>query len=299
MNNIRGILLIVMAMAGFAIEDMFVKMLSSPWPTGQILIGLGLGSSTIFLLLALYKGDNLLARAAWSPLPLMRALCEAFAAAAFALSLALVDISTVAAVFQAMPLVITMGAALFLGEQVGWRRWSAIFVGFLGVLLIIRPGFEGFDPATLIVLIAVFAVAARDLLTRRIDSAVSSYVVSFQGFASLIFAGACMLPFTTKPLGSLGNTEAQMLAGAILFGAIGYWGIVTAMRVGEASVVAPFRYTRLLFSLAIGVFVFQERPDALTLLGASLIIGTGLYTFLRERALAKPVEPAHTDFPPD
>lgn len=299
MNNLRGILLIVMAMAGFAIEDMFVKMLSTPWPTGQILIGLGIGSSTIFLLLALAKGDNLLARAAWSPLLLMRALCEACAAAAFALSLALVEISTVAAVFQAMPLVITMGAALFLGEQVGWRRWSAIAIGFVGVLLIIRPGLDGFQPATLIVLVAVFAVAARDLMTRQIDSTVSSYVVSFQGFASLIFAGFCMLPFTTKPLGDLGTTEAQMLAGAIFFGAIGYWGIVTAMRVGEASVVAPFRYTRLLFSLAIGVFVFQERPDALTLLGASLIIGTGLYTFLRERALSKPVEPAHTDFPPD
>ncbi|SHJ26921.1 Permease of the drug/metabolite transporter (DMT) superfamily [Shimia gijangensis] len=299
MNNVRGILLIILAMAGFSIEDMFIKKLSAPLPTGQILIVLGLGSSLIFLVLAKLNGDRLLAPAAWGRLPMWRAFFEAIAAAAFAGSLALVELSTVAAVFQALPLAITMGAALFLGEQVGWRRWSAISLGFVGVLLIIRPGFDGFDPASLLVLIAVVTVAARDLITRRIDSAVSSYVVSFQGFASLIVAGGCMLAFTTKPIGIIGSFEAWMFAGAILFGAAGYWGIVTAMRVGEASVVAPYRYTRLLFSLVIGILVFKEEPDTLTILGASLIIGTGLYTFLRERRLDKPVEPPHSDFPAD
>lgn len=299
MNNLRGILLIVLAMAGFTIEDMFIKMLSDPLPTGQILIGLGLGSSLVFAVLAKMNGDRLLAPAAWTRLPLLRALLEAIAAAAFAGSLALVDLSTVASVFQAMPLVITMGAALFLGEQVGWRRWTAIGLGFVGVLMIIRPGLDGFQPNALIVLIAVFAVAARDLITRRIDSAVSSYVVSFQGFGSLLFAGALMLPFTSKPIGAIGVTEAQMFIGAILFGAIGYWGIVTAMRVGEASVVAPFRYTRLVFSLIVGVVIFHERPDLPTILGASLIIGTGLYTFLRERMLARAPAPLQPDFPTD
>lgn len=297
MNNARGILLIVLAMAGFAIEDMFIKKLSTPLPTGQILIGLGFGSSLIFAILAKLNGDRLLAPAAWGRLPMVRALSEAIAAAAFAGSLALVDLSTVAAVFQAMPLAITMGAALFLGEQVGWRRWSAICLGFVGVLMIIRPGFEGFNPATLIVLIAVLAVAVRDLITRRIDVAVSSYVVSFQGFASLIIAGLCMLVFTDRPLGEVGAPEARMFAGAIVFGAMGYWGIVTAMRVGEASVVAPFRYSRLLFSLILGFLVFNERPDLPTILGATLIIGTGLYTFLRERRLAKPIAPAQNEFP--
>lgn len=299
MNNVRGILLIVLAMAGFAVEDMFVKKLSTPLPTGQILIGLGLGSGLIFATLAKLNGDRLFARAAWTRLLMMRVLTEAVAAAAFAGSLAFVDLSTVAAVFQSLPLVITMGAALFLGEQVGWRRWSAISVGFLGVLLIIRPGFEGFNPATLIVLIAVLAVAVRDLITRRIDSAISSYVVSFQGFSSMIFAGGCMLLFTTKPVGDIGSTEAWMFAGAILFGAAGYWGIVTATRVGEASVVAPFRYTRLLFSMTLGFLVFHERPDLATILGATLIIGTGLYTFIRERRLSVPIDPPYPDFPAD
>lgn len=299
MNNVRGILLIIMAMAGFAVEDMFIKKLSTPLPTGQILIGLGLGSSLIFFVLAKLNKDRVFAPAAWKPLLLLRALTEAFAAAAFASALALVEISTVAAVFQALPLVITMGAALFLGEKVGWRRWSAISVGFIGVLMIIRPGLDGFNPSSLLVLIAVVAVALRDLITRQIDSAVSSYVVSFQGFFSLVITGFIMLFVTGTPTGEVGAVESLMFAGAILFGAAGYWGIVTGMRIGEASVVAPYRYTRLLFSMLLGFLVFNERPDALTLIGATLIIGSGLYTFLRERLLAKPIDPPHIDFPAD
>ena len=298
-NNVTGILLVVFSMAGFTVEDMFIKRLSADLPTGQILLILGIGSSLVFACLALAKGHSLTHRAAWAPLPLLRAASEAVAAMAFASALALVEISTVAAVFQAMPLAITMGAALFLGEQVGWRRWSAIALGFLGVLLIIRPGLEGFDPNTLLVLIAVFAVALRDLITRRIDAAVSSFVVSFQGFASLIIAAPLMLAFSPAKLAPLNAGHGLQIAGAVLFGVMGYWGIVTAMRIGEASVVAPYRYTRLLFSILVGVLVFGERPDLLTLTGATLIIGTGLYTFLRERALARPAPTLSPDFPQD
>lgn len=299
MNNIQGILLVVFAMAGFTIEDMFIKQLSDPLPTSQILIWLGLGSSLIFAALAVLRGDRIFAPEAWKALPLIRAAGEAVAAMAFASALALVDISTVAAVFQALPLVITMGAALFLGEKVGWRRWTAIGLGFIGVLLIIRPGMAGFDPATLLVLIAVFAIVVRDLVTRRLDPSISSYVVSMQGFGSMVVAGLVMMPFTTKAAGVIGSSEAAMFTGAILFGALGYWGIVTAMRLGEASVVAPYRYSRLLFSIIIGVVVFGERPDLPTLAGAALIIGSGLYTFLRERQLAKPVPLPQSEFPAD
>jgi len=198
-----------------------------------------------------------------------------------------VDISVVAAVFQATPLVITMGAALFLGEEVGWRRWSAICVGFAGVLMIIRPGLSGFEPAALFVLIAVVSITVRDLITRRIDVAVSSFVVSFQGFAVLIPSGLILLFFAETGARPIGATQGGMLAVAVLFGALAYYAITQAMRIGEASVITPFRYTRLLFSLLVGVAVFGERPDALTLLGALLVIGSGLYTFLREQRLAR------------
>ena len=287
MNNLHGILLVIAAMAGFTIEDMVIKQLSRTLPVGQILILIGLGSGLIFAALSTARRQSVLARAAWRPIFLARALAEATAAMAFVTALSLVDISVVAAVFQTTPLVITMGAALFLGEEVGWRRWSAICVGFAGVLLIIRPGLAGFEPAALFVLISVGAVAARDLMTRRIDIAVSSTVVSFQGFAAAVPAGAVLLWLSGAPAAAMSLADMGMLAGAVVFGAAAYFAIVRAMRIGESSVVTPFRYTRLLFSLAVGVLVFGERPDTLTLLGAALIIGSGLYTFLRERRLAR------------
>jgi len=287
MQNLHGILLVIAAMAAFTVEDALIKQLSTTLPVGQILIVLGLGTGTVFALIATARGHNIFARAAWRAPFLLRALAEATAAMSFVTALSLVDISVVAAVFQATPLVITMGAALFLGEEVGWRRWSAICVGFAGVLMIIRPGLSGFEPAALFVLIAVVSITVRDLITRRIDVAVSSFVVSFQGFAVLIPSGLILLFFAETGARPIGATQGGMLAVAVLFGALAYYAITQAMRIGEASVITPFRYTRLLFSLLVGVAVFGERPDALTLLGALLVIGSGLYTFLREQRLAR------------
>ena len=287
MNNLNGILFIIAAMAAFTLEDMFIKRLSGDVPVGQILMLLGLGSGTVFAAAAVYRGDNLFAPAAWRGAAILRTLSEAVGAVAFATALSLVDISTVAAVFQALPLVITMGAALFLGEQVGWRRWSAICVGFVGVLMIVRPGLAGFNPSVILVLVAVLAIAARDLLTRMVDSSVSSAVVSFQAFASVIVAGGLLLVSTGAEPTALDGRQVGMMLGGIVFGVAGYYAIVTATRIGDASAITPFRYSRLLFSILVGVLVFGERPDAMTLGGAALIIVSGLYTFVRERRLAR------------
>ncbi len=292
MNNLNGILLVIGAMAAFTLEDALIKQLSSWFPTGQILIILGLGAGGIFAALALATRQPLFSRQAWRPASLLRALSEAVAATAFVIALSLVDISVVAAVFQATPLAITMGAALVFGEQVGWRRWSAIFIGFAGVLLIIRPGLEGFEPAAVLVLVSVAGVAVRDLSTRVISSDVSSLVVSFQGFASLILSGAILLwlqgaePVRPTP------AQVWLIAGTLVFSVTGYYAIVRAMRVADASALQPFRYTRLVFSIIAGVLVFGERPDALTLTGAALIIATGLFTFLRERQISRALRTA-------
>ncbi|EBA16232.1 hypothetical protein RSK20926_20940 [Roseobacter sp. SK209-2-6] len=287
MNNLNGILFIIASMAAFTLEDMFIKRLSGEIPVGQILIMLGVGSGSVFAVMALIKGENLFAPKAWRGVVLLRSAAEALGAMAFATALSLVDISTVAAVFQALPLVITMGAALFLGEQVGWRRWSAICVGFAGVMMIVRPGLDGFDPSVILVLLAVLAIAARDLLTRLVDSNISSTVVSFQAFASLILAGLALLLITGEQARGIDLRQGGMMLGGILFGVLGYYAIVVATRIGDASAITPFRYSRLLFSILVGVIVFGERPDALTLCGAGLIIGSGLYTFMRERRMVK------------
>jgi len=287
LDNLRGILFVLLAMFAFTVEDAFIKQLSGTIAVGQILMLIGMGSAALFAGAALLRRRRLFAREAWRAPFLWRMLAEACAAMAFATSLSLVDLSVVAAVFQATPLAITLGAALFLGEEVGWRRWSAILVGFIGVLLIIRPGLDGFEPETLLVIVSVLCVAARDLITRRIDAEVDSTVISFQAFATLVVAGPFLLLATGGQMQSMTGAETAMIIGALTFSAIGYYGIVVGMRIGEAAVVTPFRYTRLLFSIIAGMLVFHERPDALTLSGAALIIATGIYTVMRERQLIR------------
>ncbi|MBT3954313.1 MAG: DMT family transporter [Rhodobacterales bacterium] len=277
----------LIAMAGFTMEDLFMKKLSVNLSTGQILITLGFGSSLVFALMAKSKGYKLTAKIFWSKGMLIRQFAEGIAAIAFITSLTLIPLSTVAAVFQATPLVITMGAALFLGEAVGWRRWLAIIVGLIGVLIIIRPGLNSFDPNVGYVLIAVLFVTVRDLITRKLPMNVPSTIVSFQAFASLIIAGGILIFLSDQKIVGLDKNQIYFVLGGIIFGVIGYYCIVASTRIGEAGVVTPFRYSRLLFAIIIGFLFFNERPDFLTLLGASIVIMTGIYTVLRERYLAR------------
>ncbi|WP_270730684.1 DMT family transporter [Shimia sp. Alg240-R146] len=287
MHNVKSSLLIVAAMFGFSVADMFIKQLTVTLHPGQVLMGLGLGSATIFLAIALITRTPILKRINWTPRLLLRSAAEAASGVMFAIALSRIDLSTAAAIFQAMPLVLTLFAAIFLGETVGWRRWSAVAVGFLGVLLIVQPGMGGFDVSSLLVLGAVLGIATRDILTRGIDPSVSSHVVALQGFLGFFIAGTILLVLSSAPLLPPAPSELARYAGAALFGATAYWCIVTAMRIGEASAVAPFRYTRLVFSMALGVMILGERPDWSTLAGSGLIVLAGLYTFLRERALAR------------
>ena len=285
MNNRTGILLMLAAMLGFTLEDVFIKQLSSTFSTAQILMTSGVFGSVFFTAVNLRKGHKFLKADVWTKATIARMLGEAIAAVAFVKALSLMPLSTVAAVFQVTPLAITMGAALFLGEQVGWRRWLAIGLGFIGVMLIIKPGVDGFDPSVIWVIIAVLGVVLRDLVTRVIPEHVSSSIISLQAFLAAIVVSSTLLIFTSDSLVAVSAKNSSLFAGAIVFGIAGYYAIVSAMRVGDASIVAPFRYTRLLFSLTTGMIIFGERLDNLSLLGSVIIIGTGLYTFLRERRL--------------
>lgn len=285
MNNRTGILLMLAAMLGFTLEDVFIKQLSSTFSTAQILMTSGVFGSVFFTAVNLRKGHKFLKADVWTKAIIARMLGEAIAAVAFVKALSLMPLSTVAAVFQVTPLAITMGAALFLGEQVGWRRWLAIGLGFIGVMLIIKPGVDGFDPSVIWVIIAVLGVVLRDLVTRVIPEHVSSSIISLQAFLAAIVVSSTLLIFTSDSLVAVSAKNSSLFAGAIVFGIAGYYAIVSAMRVGDASIVAPFRYTRLLFSLTTGMIIFGERLDNLSLLGSVIIIGTGLYTFLRERRL--------------
>lgn len=285
-ENQTGIFLMVLGMAGFAIEDLALKLLAQRLPVGQVLLTLGVAGAFVFGFAATRRGERVLSPALLHPAVLGRNASEMVGTFGFVLAIALSPLTTATAIFQATPLFVTMGAALFLGERVGWRRWTAIAVGFGGVMVVVRPGGEGFDPASLWAVLAVVGLGARDLFTRRIPGGIESLMLVTWGFASVALVGALQLLVTGGAVPPNG-IEAGGFALALVAGGLGYWALTESLRVGEVSAVTPFRYVRLVFALLLGTLVLGERPDAWTLAGAALIVASGLYSLLRERARAR------------
>ncbi len=283
MDNLRGAGLMVLSMLLFALEDMLIKFLAATLPIGQIVGMLGLGSAVLLAMVLTSQRQPLFTAQILTPAIMLRAVGELVGTVGFVTAIVLIPLSTASAILQATPLFVTLGAALFLQEQVGWRRWTAIFVGFLGVLLIIRPGLDGFDWQSLFALQGVIGLGIRDLATRRVPRQTSSLQLSFWAFLVLLPAAAFMMWVNNEVLTTPDRTAWAIYLVALFIGIIAYYTIVAAMRLGEISFVSPFRYSRILFALIIGVFVFSERPDALTLTGAAIIVGSGLYTLWRER----------------
>ena len=287
MDNLRGAALMTFAMLGFAIEDMFIKLMSGALPVGQIILMLGIGGAAVFAALTLWQGTPLFSRLFLTRIILLRNLGELVGTLGFVTAIVLTPLSSASAILQATPLAVTLGAALFLQEQVGWRRWSAIIVGFFGVLLIIRPGLDGFDANSLFAVQGVVGLAIRDLATRRVPRTTSSMQLSFLAFLTLVPTGFILLQINGAPMVAPDLHLWGLVGGAILLGVASYYAIVAAMRVGDVGFVTPFRYTRLIFAMCVGVVVFAEQPDTLMLVGSAIIVGSGLFTVWRERKQRK------------
>jgi drug/metabolite transporter (DMT)-like permease len=282
LDNLRGSILMVLAMLGFALEDMFMKQMANALPTGQILAMLGFGGGLIFAIVCWVQGQSLLARDVLHPMVLLRNFGEVFGTVGYVSAVILTPISSASAIFQATPLFVTLGAALFLQESVGWRRWVAIAVGFCGVLLIIRPGLDSFQPASLFAVQGVIFLGIRDLATRRIPRSISSMRLSTYAFAVIVPTGLVLMAVMGDSFAVPSGTDSWRIAGSIAAGVLGYYALVTATRLGDMSHIAPFRYSRLVFALIVGTTVFGERPDLATLIGAAIIVGSGTYAAIRE-----------------
>jgi len=181
---------------------------------------------------------------------------------------------------------VTMGAAVFFGEKVGWRRWTAIMIGFFGVLLILRPGFDGFMPASLLAVISTIFLAVRDLATRAMQFEISTTTVSIYAFLAVGISGFFAMPFFSAMV-IPSSIEIVYLISATFVGVIAYYAIVLATRNGDVSVISPFRYSRLVFAMLLSIIILSERPDLLTLSGASIIVVSGIYSFVREGRLKR------------
>lgn len=288
MDNIRGMAWMTLAMLGFALADMFIKFASETLPVGQILAMFGLGGALVFGAAAKREGAILLSPVLWMRPVMIRNISEMGGTICVVSAIALVPFSTFSAILQANPLLVTLGAALFLAEPVGWRRWTAIIVGLAGVLIIIRPGFEGFDANVWFAVFGVIFMSARDLATRPVPHSISAAQLSAYSMAAIVPGGLAVLALTGG--GAIWPEPLiwGAMAGALTMGLVAYFSITKAMRVGEISAVTPFRYTRLVFALIIALVIFDERPDLWTLIGAAIVIATGLYTFAREARLRRP-----------
>lgn len=287
MHNLRAALLMVLAMAAFACEDALLKGLSGTIPTGQLLAVIGFAGMVVFALWIAIGPEGLRLRNLLRPPVMLRNLCEGICAITFVTALATGDLSIASAILQAQPLLMTLGAALFLGEQVGWRRWLSIAVGFAGVLLIVKPGTAAFEFSSVLAIIAVITLAVRDLVTRRLPPEVGSGLLSAGAFGSMGIAGLVLLLIGGQQAVAPSGGQGALMAATLCFGLLGYITMVIATRIAEISVIAPFRYSRLLFAMLLAVTVFGERPDALTLLGAALIAGAGIYAMWREARLRR------------
>jgi drug/metabolite transporter (DMT)-like permease len=287
--NMRGALFMSLSMAGFTFNDSIVKLLTSNMNVAQVIFLRGAVASLLIYLLARQ-------RRALRPLRLLldrwvafRIIGELGGTLTFLIGLSHIPLANASAILQALPLAVTMAAALFLSEPVGWRRWGAILAGFVGVLIIVRPGLEGFSPYALMIVGTVIFAAVRDIATRMVNAAIPSLFLSTVTAVGVTIAGLVLI----GPMGGWRPVSAAdfgliSLAGCLLL--VGYQFIIMSMREGEISFIAPFRYTSFIWALLLGMVVFGEYPDAFMITGGSIVIGSGLYTLYRERirSTAKP-----------
>ena len=276
----------MMSMACFAVEDTFIKLLSARLPATQILFSIGFGGALITLVLAIVLNVKLANKILLDKHVISRTIADLFGALSFTSAMVLIPMSLLASILQATPLFVTLGAAILLGEKVGWRRWSAIFIGFFGVIIILQPGYGSFQVASLLGLAAVLCLALRDVVTRDMATEIPTLTVTFYACLAMGSAGFIAYPFFGPPIMPTAY-EAVILICAAIIGLTGYFLLVLATRKGDVSVIAPFRYSRLLFSLGLASLILGEKLTLPILLGGLLVVSSGIYTFGRERRFVK------------
>jgi drug/metabolite transporter (DMT)-like permease len=282
---VRASLFMVIAMASFVSNDTVVKAVGQGLPVGEIMMIRGGFAMAIIFAICIHQG-------ALASLPqvrhravMIRASLDLLATVLFLTALMHMGIANLTAVTQSVPLAVALLSKLFLGENVGWRRVSAIVLGFIGVMLIVKPAPSTFTVYDGLALVIVFAVALRDLMTKRIPMRIPTFAIALvnasfvtAGGAALCLAGGAVWP---------SPWQFGLLALAAVFLSSGYLFMVATLRLGDLSATAPFRYTIVVFAIISGVVMFGEYPDGLALAGMALVIASGLYAAHREAKLRR------------
>jgi drug/metabolite transporter (DMT)-like permease len=283
----RGSLAMVAAMALFVVNDALVKLATAQLPVSQVLAVRGVFASLVALGIVVAMGQAGQLRTMLRARVMVRAALEGLVAFSFITALAHLPLANVTAILQASSLIIIALAAIFGIDRIGWRRGLAVIVGFIGVLMVVKPSAAGFNAYAILALISAVLVAVRDLVTRNIALDVPSGVVAFTTTLAVMIAGVAFgigeslagLPGWA----TLTWRDTALVLSAAIVVALGNTGIIIAYRDGDIALVSGLRYTVLVFALVIGLLVFGEWPDVLSLIGAVLIVGSGLYALHRQR----------------
>ena len=292
-KNSKGIILMLISMASFAVGDTFIKISGAYLSPAQIMFFLIAGGLIIFAIIAKFKGENLLDRRAFSPILLIRYCAEMVGLVAMIIGLTKVPLSVVGTVTQASPILVAAGAVIFFKEVISWRRWSSIFIGFVGVVLVIQPGGQNLNYAVIWAVIALVAFSIRDLVTRLTPPDIpSSSIATFTMIAAFPFTTAWVFLSGEKffPPG----IDWALVSSMIILGSFGYLLLITSLRLGELSAIMPFRYSRIVFLIILGFLVFGERPTASMLIGSTLILISGVYIMWREKVIKGDLDKTHT-----
>jgi drug/metabolite transporter (DMT)-like permease len=289
---LRGIGAMVAAQLAFLLNDTLIKVTSETVPMGEIIFLRGAMAVLFVGLVVVALGQHRAIMSLLHRLVGWRIFGELGGTFFYLSALFQMPIANATIIFQAVPLTVTAGAALFLAEAVGWRRWTAIVLGFIGVVIVVRPGLSGFDSAAILVLISVLFVSMRDLTTRSMPKVVPTLLVTLATAIAISVMGA-IYGLTESWVMPTAN-DFLRLAGAAVLLATGYATSILAMRLGEMSLTASFRYVAVVFAIALGYLVWGDVPDLPTLVGTVVIVAAGLYTLYREHQVARAGQPLVT-----
>lgn len=292
-ETLRGILAMTAAMAAFCVGDTLFKVLGSRLPVGEMLFIRGVISSALMIAYVTWTGQIATWRRLATPLVGLRLVCEVACSALFFLALMSMAFADAAAIGQFTPLAVMAGAALFLGEPVGWRRWTAAGIGFIGVLMIVKPGSSAFQPMSLVMLASMIAVAGRDLVTRRLPRDMSSPMLTMSSAVAMTVLGVAMAPFERTWLMPTSGELAILTVCACTI-VIGLFSIIVAMRRGDTASVTPFRYAYMVFAMLSSIVVFGDWPDYPSWVGIVMIVASGLYMLHREQVVRRAASPVQS-----
>lgn len=276
-----------LAMLAFTLEDFTLKKATEFIPLSQLLIICGILGSLFFISCSLYAKEPVFYKDSFNKTLIIRSIFEIMGRIFYALAIAFMPITNAASILQATPLVVVFGAVIFLNEKVGWRRWTAILTGFIGVLMIIQPGTNGFTIFSIFAVLGMVGFAGRDLATRMSPVGMSNYQLGSFGFYMVIIAGIILSGFNyfflpEKTIWGTISFDAWIFVIAnAAAGVSAYFCLTIAMRVGDVSFVTPFRYVRVLFAMFFGVVVLGEQPNAFVIFGSVIVVLSGIYIIIR------------------